>query len=344
MLRSPEFTSADAVFGTNGDKLLEYTNVYKYEDHHAYNISTYSNSGFIVYNTVDWLLMLQYGRVADSLSILEMRFRALETMLADIPSNSSAQDLACGPSNMMLMYHLHGQSDGVRRVIKACGFTFDSISDYLSDATRQDPLFTIMEHEGTGGGFFSLKRILWQYKSFMVMHTDVPVSNATAWLESLPNDEAFYQYSMTLPTHDFGGLYGSAHHTFWLALAHEKVGLYDGALRFCRLALEPDPLKAGVPSLKWAQTIALACKGRVLTKLSRHAEALEAFQAAIQTSKLSYPMIEAFALRELTNYVGIGDVGEAAVSVQAGKDLEAKLGSFEGRLTRGEFDTLTIAP
>ena len=35
-------------------------------------------------------------------------------------------------------------------------------------------------------------------------------------------------------------------------------------------------------------------------------------------------------------------IGEAAV--QAGKDLEVKLKTFEGRMTKEEFDGLTIAP
>ena len=125
----------------------------------------------------------------------------------------------------------------------------------------------------------------------------------------------------------------------WIALAHEKYGLYDGAIRFADLQLEPDEMKAGLPLTKWPQVIASACKGRVLAKLSRHDEALAAFQAAIVTSKASYSLMEAFAHRELANYADGG-----AAAVQAAKDLEIKLDSFEGRMTRAEFDALTIAP
>merc|ERR1719272_2883589 len=125
----------------------------------------------------------------------------------------------------------------------------------------------------------------------------------------------------------------------WLALAHEKVGLFDGAIRFADLQLEPDMQKAGTPLSQWPQVIALACKGRVFAKLNRHDEALIAFRAAITTSKESYSLMEAFALRELANYTGIGEA-----AVQAGKDLEFKLDTFKGRMTRAEFDGLTIAP
>jgi hypothetical protein len=203
-----------------------------------------------------------------------------------------------------------------------------------------------MEQREPGGGVFSLLRLLWQIKSFLVMHTDVPASKATAWLESLPDDEEFYQISLTCPSHDYGALCGTNHQTCWIALAHEKVGLYDGALRFCRLALEPDMTKAGMPCKKWPLVVASACQGRVLAKLNRHSEALTAFQEAIRTSKESYPMMEALAHRELaTINTTAADVPALVVkaAAQAQIDMEEKLKEFEGRLTRAEFNRLSIA-
>lgn len=177
---------------------------------------------------------------------------------------------------------------------------------------------------------------MYQIKSFCILHLDVPAAKCIAWLESLPDNETFYAYTMTLPTHDVGAVPGF-YQTCWIALAHEKFGLNEGALRFADLQLEQDLLKAGTPYFKWPQVIALACKGRVLAKLSRHDEALAAFQLAITTSKESYSLMEAFAYRELANYAGGGDA-----SVQAGVDLEAKLQTFEGRMTREEFGGLSI--
>jgi hypothetical protein len=178
------------------------------------------------------------------------------------------------------------------------------------------------------------------------MHTDVSTVKAITWLKELPDDEGFYQASMTQPTCDYGAFWTTNHQTCWLAVAHEKVGLYDGALRFCRLALEPDMLKAGAPHVKWALTVAWTCKGRVLTQLNQHTEALVAFQAAIATSKDSYPMIEALAYRELANLDATAGCPAAvmAVAAQARRDMEDKLNGFDGRLNRAEFDTLTIAP
>ena len=171
-----------------------------------------------------------------------------------------------------------------------------------------------------------------------ILHLGVPESKSIAWLKSLPDNEAFYAFSMPLP-HMSAGDFEHQSPACWLALAHEKVGLYAGAIRFVDLQLEMDVLKAGIPLTKWPQVIALACKGRVLAQLNRHAEALVAFQAAITTSKQSYSLMEAFACRELANYAAGGEA-----SVQAGKDLEIKLDTFKGWMTRADFALVKIAP
>ena len=166
----------------------------------------------------------------------------------------------------------------------------------------------------------------------------MPASKAIAWLESLPDNEEWYKVSLSLPTHSYGQLH-SVHNPVWIALAHEKFGLYEGAIRFADLQLETDLLKSGSPLCKWHQVFALACKGRVLAKQGQHAEALAAFQAAITTSQESFSLVEAFALRELANYAGGGDV-----AAQAARDLDVKLKTFEGRMTKEEFDGLNIGP
>ena len=183
-----------------------------------------------------------------------------------------------------------------------------------------------------------MTRMIWQIKAMCILNMDVPKSQSVAWLQSLPDNEACIAYSMTFPTHN-PGAYCIFYSTCWLALAHEKVGLYDGAIRFADLQLESDVLKAGAPLTKWPQVVALACKGRVFAQLNRHAEALIAFQAAIATSKQSYSLMEAFALRELASYVASGET-----SIQARKDLEIKLDTFKGHMTRADFDTLKITP
>ena len=166
----------------------------------------------------------------------------------------------------------------------------------------------------------------------------MPESKAVAWLESLPDKETCIAYSMTMPTHDHAAIFGG-YQVCWIALAHEKCGLHEGAVRFADWQLEPDKLKGGTPLTKWPQVIALACKGRVLAKVNRHDEAVVAFQAAVATSKESYSLMEAFACRELASYAAAG-----AAATDAGRELEAKLETFGTQMTRDEFDGMTIAP
>ena len=175
-------------------------------------------------------------------------------------------------------------------------------------------------------------------QSFAILHLDVPKPKAIAWLEALPNNEDFIAISMTTPLNDHAALFGS-YQTCWIALAHEKVGLYEGAIRFANLQLEPYMQKAGLPKRKWPQVIALACKARALAALNQNDEALAAFQSCISTSKESYSLMEVIANRELANYAS---GGEAAV--QAGVDLETKLETFKSQMSQDEFASLTIRP
>jgi hypothetical protein len=190
-------------------------------------------------------------------------------------------------------------------------------------------------------------------------------AKAKEWLKSLPDDQTFYEYSMTMPAYDHGALFGS-HQTCWIALAHEKYGLHEGALRFADLALEPDMMKAGTPDIRWTLVISFACKGRVLAQLKRHTEALTAFQAAVSVSMDSYRMMAPLALQELGRYVDTRslalleereetDGGErvaaveqaaeyALIRAQAEKDLETKLAEFGEWITKDEFAMLTITP
>jgi hypothetical protein len=117
---------------------------------------------------------------------------------------------------------------------------------------------------------------VWQVKALCILNLGVPASKAISWLESLPDDEAFIAHSMTAPATDLGATMG-LYQTCWIALAHEKVGLYEGALRFADLQLEPDMLKGGGLFERWPHVMALACKGRVFARLHRPDEALAAF-------------------------------------------------------------------
>ena len=331
------------MFGSNGDFI--------FDEHHLLLVD-FCSMDSMVWGGAEWFLAMQFGRVTDAVLLLEQRYLLFTKVAADLASPSRSQDILFGICCFFTQCHICGQPQMIQKVCDLFGFTFDSLADFLSEIADTSQNFTLMEQKGPGGkGFISLKKTLWHVKSFLVMHTDVPTSKARAWLESLPDDEAFIQYSITaFPTQDQGSMLGSTYQTCWIALAHETVGLYDGALRFCSLALETDLAKGAAPHTKWARTVAQVCKGRVFAKRKQDLQALEAFQAATEIAKQSFPVIEALAYRELVSCFGTTDghhddgspAAVAVASAQAAKFQENKLKEFGGRLTKAEFDILTI--
>ena len=322
---------------TNGDKLVDHYNSYDYERNHSINLVVHGSEPHL-YCQEAFILTMQFGRVKDAKLLLNDNLIQVQRFAENTTETGYVITMMLTLCWVSQVHHVIGVSEHTKKLFAMAGITFDHASETLDVLSKpvQGGWCTAMEHKGVGGGLFSTKRMMWQVKAMCILHLDVDESKAIAWLQSLPDNDAYYAYSMTMPTLDPGGT-NNICPACYLALAHEKVGLLDGAIRFADLQLEPDVLKAGVPLTKWPQVIALACKGRVFAKLNQHDKALAAFQAAITISKESYSLMEAFALRELANCVGIGDA-----AVRAGKDLEAKLDTFE--MTRAEFDHLTIAP
>lgn len=342
ILKTPGFSWDH--FGPDGDKLLESRKAYNYEEHHYVNCGIYSCDVVPLMENGAYLLAMHYGRVQDTKEILNGSPALYERLMSSSASPGYLTAFAWGATMLQPLHYIFGLPKNVETLFGMLGLTFDSVEKRFDTVAKagQGLLFTAMEHVGAGGGLLSLKRLVWQVKALCIIGVGVPNAKAINWLESLPDNETVIAISMSMPHYDHGAIYG-AYHFCWLALAHEKHGLHDGAVRFADLQLEPDILKAGTPLTKWPQVIALACKGRVLAKLGRHDEALAAFQAGIATSKESYNLIEAFAYRELANYTGGGDACQHAAA-RAGIDLEAKLKTFEGRMTHADFDALTIGP
>jgi hypothetical protein len=90
------------------------------------------------------------------------------------------------------------------------------------------------------------------------------------------------KYALMGGIHDHGAA-TSYHNYLWLALAHEKVGLHNGALRICDLGLQTE-LSMGATPHMWDKSAMHGCTGRVLSKLGRKTEALAAFQAGVRCS------------------------------------------------------------
>jgi len=336
MMKIPGF-SWDA-FGNQGQLLVDAQSSFNYEEHAPVAIGLYSCVTPAIFGSAQWMLTMQFGRVQDAIQLCDENLVHTEKVVANTGAGYVHSFMwTCG--SLAEVYTVLGLSQHVAKTYTMMGLSFDSVEDRIAEVTKHDDLFQPMEQEGPGNGLMPLRRCAYHIKSLCILNMNVPEANAKAWLESLPDDEVFVKMSVTMEGFDFGAQYNGMYHTCWIALAHEKVGMYDGALRFANLALEQDMAKAGNPNIKWTQVIAWACKGRVLAKLDRHDEALAAFQSAITVSKESYHMMEAFAYRELANFAEGGDA-----AAQAATDLDAKLAVFESRMTRAEFDGLKIAP
>lgn len=98
-----------------------FNSCYKYEDHHTFLGELLAGDIFLVANGSDWVLTMQYGRIADAVTILEERLRMLEILEADKMSASRDNDLALGLACILLTFHVHGQPQMVQKLIETCG-------------------------------------------------------------------------------------------------------------------------------------------------------------------------------------------------------------------------------
>ena len=105
-----------------------------------------------------------------------------------------------------------------------------------------------------GTAFIAVESMLIQISSMMILAGHAPQQGAIAYLKSLPeSDDEIVEGGKCFATHDKGQMM-SVHNHLWTALAHEKVGLASGALRFCRLATRKD-LAEGASPHTWTRSL-----------------------------------------------------------------------------------------
>jgi hypothetical protein len=181
--------------------------------------------------------------------------------------------------------------------------------------------------------------------SFCILHGDVSDAEAIAWLELLPDNETMIKIVLDnipmMSGHHDHGQYIRFYNYVWLALAHEKVGMYTGALRICELGLETDSTKGATPH-SWDSSALHGCKGRVLSKLGRKTDALAAFHAAVLIAKGSMQMVEAIALRELADYCCAEGLIEVEAKTRAA--LSESFARFGGRISADQFKKVGFRP
>ena len=197
------------------------------------------------------------------------------------------------------------------------------------------------EEDVESSSMCSSDRIVWSNKAIMILDCNVPEADAKAFLESLPDSDTMIRRSLYKGKIDLGNVIG-CYNYLPLALAHEKMAMYDGALRMVSLALETKR-ERGFLFQRWSVPATIACKGRVLAAMGKPEEAMAAFEAAVemcQTDPKTFTLVAAVALRELRDYCT--SVGSTQRAQSAQVQLDAKLNEFDIRMSPEQFSKVSL--
>ena len=335
-----------AIAGEKGDRIVDYFNAYVFEKHHPLIIDIF-NLDPVLLGSEAFFLTLQFGRARDSIAMLSKQVEYVKKVCADPTQNGYSFSIQMSCCVLGHVLYMHGQHELLSVMFAECGMGFDTSYQRvveLCPSFGDNGSYISIDSKGTSPGLLSTRKVWWYCQCLLILNGGVSDSDAQEFLRLLPDDEEFLEWCLSVEGRDHDGvrrhdhsMMGNIAPNFIFALACEKVGRHDDALRFADLQVAP-VAGGGNPEFKWGAMAARSCKGRVFAKLGRQEEALAAFQAAVDDSKESFPMIQAFAYRELANYKS----APASVVAQANASLEATLDGFEGRLTRAEFGILTL--
>lgn len=178
-------------------------------------------------------------------------------------------------------------------------------------------------------------------KCMMILDGNVPKADGKAFLESLPCNETMIRQSLYRGKLDVGSLIGVYNYLPY-ALAHEKLAMYDGALRMIELALESKK-ERGWQGQLWHVPATICCKGRVLAAMGKPKEAMVAFEAAVEMCLVdpkTFRLVAALALRELRDHCSLVGSTQRVHSAQA--QLDAKLKEFDVSMTPEQFGKLSL--
>jgi hypothetical protein len=327
-----------------------------------------------------WFMLMHYGNIDITNREVDKALMNTPKLMNNPMCASFGQDVCNIATSWPVACHFLGRSDAVKQLYSMLDFTFANVIDRMQhQIVKQAVLFIPYETEG-GRGLFSLTRIIWKVKALMILHCDVPQEDAVEFLHSLPDSATMVRQSLAHGTHDQGQVV-NLYQYLWLALAHEKVGLYEGALRMAELGCAETLVEGMNPNI-WCLYGALflfgyifdlkgasesnlsshtsplthhfivlsygnhrpptyACRGRVLAALGKHEEARRAFQAGVDVSKTTFRLSQALALRDLADY--LTSVGDdAPAEVAARRELATAVAAFGGKLTDAQFSTIDL--
>jgi hypothetical protein len=241
LLNTPGFNVDD--LGEHGEKIVEAARAYVHEEYHSMLCIVGSLNNWFSGGEAFWLTM-QFGRVKDALVLLKRQSADILKLMVDPHANGYHYTLTWAAAILSSVLHLHGLNDDVRQNIAALGLTFKGAEEWACHISmRSAGTFTRLEwkwEDGAvpaNGGLNSTVRMLWQIKCIMIVCCHVAELDAIAFLHTLPaDDDVLCAVSNTMGTHDHSAIFGFTQ-IYWLALACEKVRMYEEAIRFANFQL-----------------------------------------------------------------------------------------------------------
>lgn len=335
----------DELGGSQGHTFVATLDAYNFDNHHAAAGKMYTYDPMVCTLSYDWILLMHYGDATCAMRYIDKRvgwtkkLKAVKTV-----SISHVFDCMLTFGCLPNMNHILNRPDATLATFALLGVTFDNAEAVLTELGDLSPIFSPMNCEEPGHGWFSLTRCVYNAKCFLILHGNVPKDKAVAFLKSLPKAEQLARQSVLCNeagniSNDMGLFMSQVHQNWPLALACEKLGLFEETLHYAEYTLNTD-VTTGGSEMHWPDVIAFACKGRTLAKHNDHVGANAAFCAGVEAAKASkFHLMEALALRELAlhdhdNYTEIAR--------QARLDLGAKLKIFDGRMTLQELGSLKL--
>ena len=279
MARSEDF-SWEYYFGEKGGRIIESLDAYE-QYHERLSVvltSMLSLDGMCCLSSVPFPLFARWGDVEFASSTSDRCMKMYEKILQG-PTGKAPPAIPYGHTMWPQMLYLLGRdADAVAfmKRMKVDGPNAVATFDLL--ATQS----TFVNARGENTKLVSAHDLAWQSKvMWLLVSGDDP-----SVLDELPSADALAKVGnqeSCVPGHCHARMNGSFE-LLWVALALEKHELSDEALSFADMSTESDMTVGGQP-LQWVLSLALCCRGRVLAKQKKAAEATAAFDSALAVAR-----------------------------------------------------------
>ena len=298
-------------FGANGELLLEAARAYNYDKHHAWLIREGFNADwFSVFVSVPLSMALHYGAMEQTRETFELCLAATRRSMDEVDQANEIWGLILGLPMQAVFASLvlPDQREAVAEMMANYGLTWRT-----SDETVDKSTITLLRKRGdttVDAHSASAELISWLAKLAYVLVSSRPDVGAEEVISGLPTVQEITQYAMTF-SHSAVVLtfFGPLMNLFLLcALVCERHGRHAEGVRYAQAALNTNFRTAGNCQPTTHCVAHMVC-GRLSARLGRTADAVAAFEAAVeQAHQYGLRLLEAFALRDLKTCVA--DQGE----------------------------------